>query len=78
MSVLETHNPTASSPSTSDLEIIFNEFEEARRPHTSMIVKHARAIGERKVVTGLEACVARNDWCRKLYAENRLHDRWPK
>lgn len=75
--LLEKYNPDAGSPPTTTLETIFTEYEQARIPRSSAMVKQARSLGETRVASGTEACIARNNWCRKVYSENRLHERFP-
>lgn len=76
VSLLEKYNPDAGSPSTATLDTLFTEFEQARIPRTSMLVKRAREMGEVRAVKGVEAAIARNNWCRKLAAEDKLHERF--
>ena len=67
--LLEKHNPSASSPSTSVLEAVFTELEAARIPRTAELVKRARLQGETRVVHGVQACIDRNNWYRKTLSD---------
>jgi salicylate hydroxylase len=60
------HNPEAGSPSTETLEAIFSEIEKVRIPRVAEMVKSARAHGESRVSSDLEACLARNNSTREL------------
>lgn len=53
-------NPSTVLPMTT-LEEIFTEFKTLRMPRTSALVKAARALGDIRVVSGLEACLARDE-----------------
>lgn len=77
VSLLELHNPLAKPPSTATLEVVFKELEQARLPRTAAIVKQARVLGDKKVIAGRDACLARNAWCRKIYEEKLLDERFP-
>ena len=58
--LLLAHNPSGAQPSTALLETIFTEFEGPRIVRTSELVKGARARGDLRVVSGVEACKTRN------------------
>ncbi|EKM53956.1 uncharacterized protein PHACADRAFT_209786 [Phanerochaete carnosa HHB-10118-sp] len=62
--LLEQHNPSAKLPSTETLKTVFAELERVRLPRTADLVKRARAVGERRVVSGVEECIKRNNYCR--------------
>jgi salicylate hydroxylase len=67
--LLEKHNSSAGAPSLETLEKVFTELEQTRIPRTSELVKRARAHGDARVVSGTEACLARNNWYRKLMSD---------
>ncbi|KIK68856.1 hypothetical protein GYMLUDRAFT_34848 [Collybiopsis luxurians FD-317 M1] len=63
--VLIKFNPSAQNPSTETLSNAFKEYESVRIPRTSVLVKGAREMGEKtRVVSGMEACIARNNKIR--------------
>ncbi|KAI9066575.1 FAD/NAD-P-binding domain-containing protein [Trametes sanguinea] len=62
--LLVKYNPEAGEPSTELLSQIFTEYESARIPRTSTLVKRAREQGEIRVVNGVEECKKRNDQLR--------------
>ena len=64
--LLERYNTAAESPSTETLRRIFTELELERIPRTSELVKRARAMGEVHAISGVEACIARNNATRQL------------
>jgi salicylate hydroxylase len=64
--LLKQYNPEAGSPSTATLDAIFTEIEKVRIPRTSDFVKSARAHGDSRVLSGVEACLARNNDMREL------------
>ena len=70
--LLEKHNPSAEPPSTDTLSQVFEELEQERIPYTAEMVKRARAQGETRVVSGVEACIARNDWYRATMKDEAL------
>ena len=61
MRLLAVHNPTSAPPSTALLSTIFGEFEKPRIARTSELVKRAREQGDKRVVSGVEACKNRNE-----------------
>ncbi|KAF9264188.1 FAD/NAD(P)-binding domain-containing protein [Marasmius fiardii PR-910] len=65
------YNPKASSPSTTTLESVFNEYEAIRIPRTSVLVQKARAAGEARVVEGLTDCLGRNEKTRRIWQNKR-------
>ena len=71
--LLEQHNPSARSPSTSTLDTIFSEIEKVRIPRTAMLVKKAREMGEYRVLAGTDACLARNSILKALCREKDAH-----
>jgi salicylate hydroxylase len=70
--LLEKHNPSTGAPSSETLENVFTELEEVRIPRSAGAVKRARAQGETRVVSGTEACLARNKWYRELLSNEAL------
>ncbi|KAJ3713415.1 hypothetical protein C8R42DRAFT_593238 [Lentinula raphanica] len=68
--VLIKYNPSAGDPSTETLKNAFEEYENIRITRTSALVKQARQTGdELRVVSGLEACLARNEGVRAAWAD---------
>ncbi|KAI0093159.1 hypothetical protein BDY19DRAFT_982954 [Irpex rosettiformis] len=67
--LLDKYNPSTASPSTSTLEALFTEFETARIPRSSAMVKGARALGESRVVQGVDACIERNNKVRIQWSD---------
>lgn len=65
LSLLDTHNPTRTPPSTSTLSVIFTAFETERIKVSAPIVKDARARGEYRVMKGEKECRERNEEMRK-------------
>ncbi|EKM53944.1 uncharacterized protein PHACADRAFT_145467 [Phanerochaete carnosa HHB-10118-sp] len=70
--LLEKHSPGGEPPLTSVLDTVFTELEAARIPRTSQLVKRAREQGETRVVHGVQACIDRNNWYRKLLSDETL------
>ena len=66
--LLDKYNPGAVHLSTSTLETVFTSFELERIPRTAESVKRARAQGELRVVSGVEACIKRNNYYREQAA----------
>lgn len=64
------HNPTASPLPTDKLVEIFREYEGQRISQTSILVQGARRMGELRVVSGVDACLARNETVKKMYADD--------
>lgn len=60
----------AFSPSTELLSTIFSEYESTRIQRTAELVKSARKMGEVRVVDGVDACLARNERVRKIWADD--------
>lgn len=59
------HNPDASAVlSTAALSTIFSAYEAVRLPRSSELVKGARAMGNTRVVHGVDECKARNEKVR--------------
>ncbi|GJE95018.1 FAD/NAD(P)-binding domain-containing protein [Phanerochaete sordida] len=69
VSLLATHNPGAAAPSTQTLGTVFEALEAVRIPRSSAMVQGARAQGESRVVSGVDACRARNDVFRRDWAD---------
>jgi salicylate hydroxylase len=65
------HNPSASTPSTELLKVVFDEYEGVRLPRSAELVRKAREHGEFRVVHGIEPCKARNDAVRKNWKDGR-------
>ena len=61
------HNPSAAVPSPTTLSTVFTEFERLRMPRTAALVRKARAAGELRVVSGAEACRARDETVRAMW-----------
>ncbi|GJE95025.1 FAD/NAD(P)-binding domain-containing protein [Phanerochaete sordida] len=57
------------NPPTPTLEAAFAALEGARIPRTAALVKKAREQGETRVVHGVPACLARNQWYRELLGD---------
>ena len=75
--LLTKHNPSAAPPSTELLETVFSEYEQLRFIRTSELVKGARKQGETvRVVSGEEACRARNEAVKAVYADEHFMKRW--
>lgn len=75
--LLTEHNPSAAAPSNELLETIFSEYEQLRIARTSELVKGARQQGENvRVVSGEEACRARNKAVTAVYADENFMERW--
>ena len=51
------------------LSEIFLQYAEKRQPRTAMMVKGARAQGQIRVTFGKEACQARNEHVKKMWAD---------
>lgn len=68
--MLVKHNPDAAPPSTELLSTIFKEWEGIRIPRTAALVKGARQTGEGRVVDGVQACLARNQTVRDIWADD--------
>ncbi|KAA1472789.1 FAD/NAD(P)-binding domain-containing protein [Dentipellis sp. KUC8613] len=66
--LLDEHNADRSPPSLATLEKIFTKFERVRIPRSAELVKGAREMGERRVVSGLENCLKRNDVVREEFS----------
>lgn len=64
--MLEKHNPSAESPTTTLLETIFSELDTERISKTTALVKGARAMGDTRVVEGVQACIQRNNAYREM------------
>ncbi|KAI0743345.1 FAD/NAD(P)-binding domain-containing protein [Daedaleopsis nitida] len=62
-------DPTAGAPSTETLSAAFNELDALRIPRTSELVRKARALGEIRVVSGVERCKKRNDTLREMFSQ---------
>ncbi|KAI0328405.1 FAD/NAD(P)-binding domain-containing protein [Cubamyces sp. BRFM 1775] len=65
--LLKKHNPDARAPSTALLDTVFTELEQLRIPRTSALVTKARAAGNMRVVSGADACLARDDAVRETW-----------
>ncbi|GJE95045.1 FAD/NAD(P)-binding domain-containing protein [Phanerochaete sordida] len=74
--LLAAHAPAAEPTTTAALEAAFQELEAARIPRTTFLVKRAREQGETRVVHGVPACVERNEFYRKLLADEALMRQW--
>jgi salicylate hydroxylase len=72
------YNPEAGSPSTETLEAIFTEVEKVRIPRVAEMVRGARAHGESRVLSDLEACLARNNSTRELCKDANGYYTWFK
>ena len=70
--LLEKHNPSAAAPTTPVLETVFAGLEVERIPRTAELVKRAREQGETRVVRGVQACIDRNNWYRKILNDEAL------
>lgn len=68
--LLHKYNPSAGEPSTTTLETIFLEYETARIPRSSLLVKEARKQGDGRVTQGVEACKQRNNIIRAIYKDD--------
>ncbi|EKM52862.1 uncharacterized protein PHACADRAFT_100160 [Phanerochaete carnosa HHB-10118-sp] len=64
--LLEKYSPSTESPSTDTLAAAFTELERVRLPRTADLVKRARIQGETRVVSGVEACIKRNNYYRDV------------
>ncbi|GJE95030.1 FAD-dependent monooxygenase [Phanerochaete sordida] len=64
--LLAAHNPGGAPPATATLEEVFAELERVRLPRTAELVRQARAQGDTRVVSGVEACIARNNYYRDV------------
>lgn len=67
--LLERINPSAEPPSTAVLTNVFGELERERLPRTAEMAKNARAQGDMRVVSGVEACIKRNNLIRDMCAD---------
>lgn len=67
--LLEKHNPSAEPPSLATLSAAFTELVGIRLPRTAALVKQARAQGELRVTSGVEACIRRNNVYREMCAD---------
>ena len=65
------YSQSAENPSTATLESVFSELESVRLPRSSAMVKGARAQGEKRVVSGVEACIERNNYFRELWSDDK-------
>ncbi|KIK98665.1 hypothetical protein PAXRUDRAFT_133752, partial [Paxillus rubicundulus Ve08.2h10] len=70
--LLKKHNPSASQPSTTTLEQVFQEYQGLRIPVTTKLVKEARKRGEVRVVSGVEACKRRNELVKAAFSDGGL------
>ena len=50
-------------------DAVAGELERARLPQTAAIVKRARAHGEVRTVSGVEACIKRNNTYREMCSD---------
>jgi salicylate hydroxylase len=69
--LLEKYN-SSGAPFSETLEKVFTELEQVRIPRTAELVKRARAYGDARVVSGTEACLARNKWYLELISDKAL------
>lgn len=77
MRLLTKHNPSATPPSTELLETIFSDYEQLRIARTSELVRGARRQGDTvRVVSGEEACRARNQAVQAVYADKNFVGKW--
>ncbi|EKM53957.1 uncharacterized protein PHACADRAFT_257471 [Phanerochaete carnosa HHB-10118-sp] len=67
--LLDKHNPSAESPSTETLTVVFGELVRGRLPRTADLVKKARAQGEMRTVSGVEECIKRNNFYRDMCSD---------
>ncbi|KAI0688032.1 hypothetical protein BC835DRAFT_1408199 [Cytidiella melzeri] len=74
--LLEKHNPSSAPPSTETLETVFTEMEAERIPRSSALVKGARRQGEARVVSGVDACLKRNQQFREIWKDEESVRRW--
>lgn len=75
--MLEKHNPSTESPSTATLEAVFTEMEAVRIPRTAQMVKGARAHGDTRTLAGVDACLERNNFFRRLCKDLEMQKaRW--
>jgi salicylate hydroxylase len=70
--LLEKYNPSAGMPSLEALDRLFTEFEQVRIPRTAELVQRAREHGDARVVSGTEACLARNKWYLEMINDEAL------
>ena len=73
--LLQKYNPSGNSPATATLGTIFTELEKVRIPRTAELVKRARAQGDAHIVSGAEACIARNNAIRALCQDPHGHEK---
>ncbi|GJE95020.1 FAD/NAD(P)-binding domain-containing protein [Phanerochaete sordida] len=67
--LLEKHNPSAEAPSSETLTTVFSELVQVRLPRTAELVRQARKQGEMRVVSGVDACIKRNNFYREMCAD---------
>ncbi|KAF7977762.1 hypothetical protein HWV62_2862 [Athelia sp. TMB] len=67
--LLVKHNPTASPLPTEKLSEIFEEYQILRKARTTALVRGARAMGELRSTSGVEACLARNEIVKNMYTD---------
>ncbi|KAI5118837.1 hypothetical protein M0805_006157 [Coniferiporia weirii] len=70
---LVAHHPDlASTPSTAQLTAAFADYESVRIPRSAMLVRKARARGEQRVVSDLEAARRRDEAMRALVGQETV------
>ncbi|TFY57846.1 hypothetical protein EVJ58_g6782 [Rhodofomes roseus] len=74
--LLVKHNPSAAPPSTELLNAVFSEYEQLRFARTSELVKGARKQGDLRVLQGEEACRARNESLKAMWADENFTQNW--
>ncbi|KAH9832255.1 uncharacterized protein C8Q71DRAFT_778149 [Rhodofomes roseus] len=74
--LLGKHNPSAAPPSPELLNAVFSEYEQLRFARTSELVKGARKQGDLRVLQGEEACRARNESLKAMWADENFTQNW--
>ncbi|GJE95033.1 FAD/NAD(P)-binding domain-containing protein [Phanerochaete sordida] len=70
--LLAEHAPAGAAPPSAALATVFAALEAERIPRTAAVVKKARAEGEMRVVSGVQACIERNNFYRKVLNDDKL------
>lgn len=71
--LLEKYNPSAEDPSLETLQTVFTTLEAQRIEQSSAMVRGARALGEYRVKTGVEECIARNRYFREVISNGEFY-----
>jgi salicylate hydroxylase len=73
ITTVDKHLKPTEEPSTATLDTVFEEVEKVRIPRTAEMVKKARVQGQIHVTSGIEECIARDNFLRALCADPDGH-----